>query len=186
MLSGTCRLNICLMKFRMTLPKCYLLEKFPMPISENKFRGAFFDQTKQEMVHYSTGDLKAFKRIGHEWRLEHLRFCQEIRVWARTAVADQSHQIRIDCNFIFPKEKVWTKAGKIRKFDASNRIKPLHDVLADILDVDDCYFYPGVSEKIFAEDGEPECVLILLTVTKIQGSIAARAQMLRQCQASLS
>lgn len=60
--------------------------------------------------------------------------------------------------FYFPTEKLFTKAGKPRKLDVSNRIKAIEDAFCRHLDIDDSYIFNieaskrvGTHENVYLE-----------------------------------
>lgn len=59
---------------------------------------------------------------------------------------------------------IYTKAGKLRKWDASNRVKALEDVLAERLGIDDRQFMRVVVEKRHGEDG---CKVVITELPKV-------------------
>jgi hypothetical protein len=77
----------------------------------------------------------------------------------------------------FEPGRLFTKDGRRKKLDASNRIKPIHDALAEILGIDDRFFYTGQSEAVLA-DGGGEWVLIRLSKDKIRPMSVAMAETL--------
>ena len=59
-------------------------------------------------------------------------------------------------------EKVYTKDGKIRKMDVSNRGKALFDCLAAAIGVDDRHFTDVRLIKVLASAWQPESCLIVM------------------------
>jgi len=47
--------------------------------------------------------------------------------------------------------KMYTKGGKLKKIDVSNRVKAAHDVLSDFIEIDDKYFCLGNTEFILSD-----------------------------------
>lgn len=85
----------------------------------------------------------------------------KVREFCLSLIAD-GKMIQIDTYFCFPKSKLFIqskppkdskkKIGDPKKLDGSNRIKPTHDAIATMLNIDDCYFWAGHFEKIEAPD----------------------------------
>lgn len=62
--------------------------------------------------------------------------------------------LRVDCIFVFPKEKLVTKKNTLKKLDWGNRLKSVHDELAKMIGVDDSHFVSGYCEKVVGETDE--------------------------------
>ncbi len=113
---------------------------------------------------------------GKEYKL-HLR---DADIWAKkkgkdliqfwgSHIKDRIHQgfiVSVDTYFIFPRSKIWTlptykkNPNAAKKIDASNRIKIAHDSIAEILGVDDSYFFCGWYEKIESSDERERTVMV--------------------------
>lgn len=68
--------------------------------------------------------------------------------------------LRVDCWFVFHVERVFTEAGLPHRIDSDNRLKPCRDALAEILGIDDKYFFAGHCEKVTTRSKELECSII--------------------------
>lgn len=62
--------------------------------------------------------------------------------------------LRVDCAFYFPRSKLLTKKNTLKKLDATNRFKALHDALSQVIGVDDSHFISGYFEKRISENDE--------------------------------
>jgi Holliday junction resolvase RusA-like endonuclease len=76
----------------------------------------------------------------------------------------QGNEIELICKFFWNESDVYTKGSKakhrVKKKDVSNRIKPLHDAIAEAFDVDDMYFFKHTEEKMISADNiEPYVVV---------------------------
>ena len=59
--------------------------------------------------------------------------------------------LRVDCAF-FPKSKLVTKKNTLKRIDWSNRIKLVHDNLADLIKSMTRILFPAIAAKISDND----------------------------------
>lgn len=82
--------------------------------------------------------------------------------------------LRVDTWFAFENSRIWTKDGQPKVIDADNRRKPMQDGLAQMLGIDDKWFFSGNIEKVTCVSKEYECTIIRIlpvkarTLTEIQ------------------
>lgn len=57
-------------------------------------------------------------------------------------------KISIHCNFYFHHQRLFTKQDTIKKLDVSNRLKAIHDAIAELLEIDDSSFFEISAAKI--------------------------------------
>lgn len=55
--------------------------------------------------------------------------------------------LEIERIYYFSHSRIWTKLGRPKKIDTSNFIKALDDAIADIIGLDDSYFFKGSEVK---------------------------------------
>lgn len=67
--------------------------------------------------------------------------------------------IRIETYAFFPYFDLFTKEGLPRKMDGTNRLKALHDVLAELLEVDDSWFWDAEVKKRVDKKERRFCVV---------------------------
>lgn len=80
------------------------------------------------------------KRVRHKAYVRFIRNCEKIIHGALDPDVQYQLTIMIEA-------PLFTKAGKLRKFDASNRIKAVEDVLAKRLGIDDRQFMSVLVQK---------------------------------------
>lgn len=68
--------------------------------------------------------------------------------------------VSVDMQLRMRKEELYTKDGRARKWDATNRIKTMHDAISKASLVDDSIFWISSVEKV-ETDGESNCTIIL-------------------------
>lgn len=64
---------------------------------------------------------------------------------------NQNSFLRVDVICVFPFKKVFTKKNELRKFDHSNRVKPIFDSISKLVGLDDSHFIDGRIIKSFHE-----------------------------------
>lgn len=89
---------------------------------------------------------------------EYLMNLHKIQGWIKNGTP-----LEIRCVFFFKKSRMLTKAGMPKRLDTSNRIKALHDGVAQMMKIDDCWFFRVYAEKVIAlsEEKEMSCVEVL-------------------------
>lgn len=101
-------------------------------------------------------ELKQFQKEMEAWRLTNLVLVyalkKKIREWKLIDL-----QIRVEVQAFFSELQLFTLDGKVRTMDASNRIKALHDCLADILEINDSWFFECEISKRITRKAEPWC-----------------------------
>jgi hypothetical protein len=110
-------------------------------------------------------------RIGKSTRLvpskDHSAFKREFKRWAllnQAAIGDARETCK---SWTFLEVVVYvcinsyTKIGDIRKVDGTNRIKLLHDCLADVLKKDDATFFKSSVSKVHVADDLEQCIIII-------------------------
>lgn len=60
---------------------------------------------------------------------------------------DLKYKLQIHCGFYFRRDRLYTKEGKFKKLDVSNRLKAAHDGVAKMLGIDDSAFFRISAEK---------------------------------------
>lgn len=71
--------------------------------------------------------------------------------------------LKIDVVTIFPEKKFFTKQNKLRKFDASNRLKAIYDSVAKLIEHDDSKFIDGRVLKTYHKQ-DYETVFVKVTI----------------------
>lgn len=83
---------------------------------------------------------------------------REISDWNRRGL-----QLCVDRWFCFEESRVYSQTSTVKALDATNFVKPLDDVLADLLLIDDRHFFAGIAEKVTTKSKEEECTIIEIT-----------------------
>jgi Holliday junction resolvase RusA-like endonuclease len=78
---------------------------------------------------------------------------QELDNGRRLTTLVRSKQfIHIDTIFYMHRSRILCKDGSPKRNDTSNRLKALHDALAQILGIDDSYFWSVSADKVAVDD----------------------------------
>lgn len=94
---------------------------------------------------------------------EHWRYRNLQRVALIRSELQNWPMIRIDTIFVMPRISILCKDGRPKRNDTSNRIKACHDLLADMLCLDDSRFWAGSFDKIPSDPQTPAQVLIRIS-----------------------
>lgn len=104
---------------------------------------------------------------------EYAQFKRATKVWAK----DRDVQLKVARDFCYSyitkgywiqfslficlkHERIWTKDGSVKSLDGSNRIKATHDLMSDLLQIDDRFFAVGSTEKVLAKDEEKSIIIL--------------------------
>jgi Holliday junction resolvase RusA-like endonuclease len=134
-----------------------LFTKVPMsPSSNNQYtlvrRGG-------RTFHVPSLELKTYQKNMIKYPLT----CPELFMVGKQKIKDWlAHGLPLEIRaiFFFKREKIFTKAGKAKKLDVSNRIKALHDCLCELLEMDDSMFFRVYVEKAECHPNLEEMVCV--------------------------
>lgn len=132
--------------------KALVIPNFPLPPSENQLY-----RNVPRVGRVSTQEHKNYKRECESWALANKRYREAFQ---QIYSEYQNYVVKVDSYFVMKHERLWTKDGRAKKIDASNRIKASNDELAKFLGVDDRAFFSVSGEKV---TGEHECVIVFLS-----------------------
>lgn len=139
------------------------LKDLPVPPSINKAYATDFRTRRR----FKSRDYKLFEAMIKHWCAINPNALANAREFTTKLSSGEAFQI--DITFYFPREKILTKQGKPKRNDTSNRIKIAHDVLAEILSIDDCYFWDGKFEKKALNSDHPGFMDVTMTIIEIDG-----------------
>lgn len=129
------------------------LDGLPLPPSSNNI---YFSSGRRR---FSSEALLAFKDAMRSYGLMNHAYLRAIREELAKAPAP----IWFDRVFRFERSRLWTKSGKPKKLDVSNRIKALDDCLADLLGIDDLWIFGGSEEKMAVESTAQEGASVVVS-----------------------
>ena len=124
----------------------------PLPPSSNNQYFSFVRNGK--ILRGASKELTQFKKAMAMYWLTQKR---EL-LFAREQLSGKPLSVHID--FMFAKERIFTKKGYLKKLDVSNRLKAIHDSLADALLTDDCFFVNISADKLAVKSKYEESATI--------------------------
>ncbi len=124
------------------LPDSVTFRKWPMSISSNQL----YASVRGRLIKSSAG--RNYSKQVQTWAQKNKGTIDKLKVILR------GKTLRVDCAFFFPKSKLVTKKNTLKRIDWSNRIKLVHDNLADLIGVDDSHFISGYCCKKISDNEE--------------------------------
>lgn len=133
------------------------LKGFPMPPSANHIHKSIPVRPGQRFsARARSKEYKDYIVQCDRWAMENFRALTQARDIANTT--GPGICLSLKTIFRFQRSSIIAKDGRPRMNDTSNRLKALHDVLANLIHVDDSYFWRGSFDKQAVSDFEPESV----------------------------
>ena len=122
-------------------------EKIPYPPSHNQIYAtnrSGFGRGKTKTEKY-----KNWEAYMQGWVLGNQRLVREAEsVLGKYVHESTNHFLTISIALVVPRTDIISQMDTIKRIDASNRIKPLLDALANIIQIDDRHFFLGSCEFI--------------------------------------
>lgn len=128
-------------------------DRLPFPPTSNKIYIVYMSQGK--VRHGASQVLREFKRDFYHYEKCHALLCLQNRNLAQEWVK-KNFVLHIHTEFFFEKSRIFTKDGRIKKIDLSNRLKAIHDLVSTLLRIDDSIFFNLSATKKEAKPGEQE------------------------------
>jgi len=100
---------------------------------------------------------KNYSKVFWEWKLANNKSVNR----ARDSIVSWKSPLEVAMYVAISSEKMFTKDGRLKRWDVSNRCKSLHDLLAGILGVDDKDFVATPTEKILADVVTEQVVVVI-------------------------
>jgi len=104
---------------------------------------------------YASPELKQFKMAVEIWMLRNRKIVQKAREYF-----EDKEWIEISCYLCVPNKTIWTLKGGVKTWDASNRIKAIHDAVSKLIDKDDKHFFLGITPKVITTK-KPHTIITL-------------------------
>lgn len=122
-----------------------VFERVPMPPTSNLAYSSFMRGGR--VVRVCSKELVAFKSQFSAYHMANLNG------FGAGKLIFGGKPLFIDCDFYFPQERLYTKDGRLKRLDVSNRLKALHDCMATALEIDDCQFMEISARKLVGKLG---------------------------------
>jgi len=123
---------------------------------------------------YPSKELKQFKQDMELWAAlnkkdldkKSTEFCKQLA---------GGKVVRISRFFFYPYDRIYTKDGRIKKNDVTNRIKAIDDSITDLMGIDDSLIWEGAEFKCIADDAAHVVVVLSAIDPKNRGSGVSQA-----------
>lgn len=152
------------------------LVNFPLPPSVNEYlmpvSGGLARNKKGKLYEkgrwVKTEPHRVYVKKCNEWAVLHntawVQIKDQIQGEVRAArAANKKFGFRVDAFFAFENSRLWTQENTPQRLDADNRLKPCRDALADLLGIDDKYFFSGSCEKVSTPSKDQECTFLRIS-----------------------
>lgn len=126
----------------------FSLYKYPLPPSSNEL----YASVRGRFIKTKIARLYDFEVQNYYYN--HIDMINDIKSFVKDSM------ICVECIFVFHKKRIISKENKIKKLDASNRLKICHDSLSRILDIDDKQIIRGTFEKATCDQEKDEQAII--------------------------
>lgn len=123
-------------------PDSVIFKRWPMSVSSNQL----YASVNGRLIKSDAG--RNYSLQVHAWAQKNKSTIDKLKAILR------GKTLRVDCAFFFPKSKLVTKKNTLKRIDWSNRIKLVHDNLADLIEVDDSHFISGYCCKKISDNDE--------------------------------
>jgi len=141
-------------------PDVVLFKRFPLPPSVNELYATIGRKRVRSSVY------RSYVRAALIW----MKMNPEIVKQARElSIETGPHRfIHIDTIFYMNRKNIICADGRPKRNDTSNRLKALHDVLSEIIGIDDSYFWSLSADKTPVENENEVGVDVTLIVSPLK------------------
>lgn len=116
--------------------KPFHLAHIPLPPSQNN---AY--PTNRQGRRFKSQKYRMWLNLFTKWQYEHWNDVQILK--REFGQIRLGHYIQIDTVFYFHRPTILCATGLPKRNDTSNRLKILYDAVAEMLTIDDCFFFDG-------------------------------------------
>jgi hypothetical protein len=102
--------------------------------------------------------MKSFETNADFWGIKNRLLINQVHEYFVDEIYN-NRWIQVYLYMHIEKSKLFTKNGKLKKIDASNRIKATHDMLSEIIRIDDKHFSVGKSEFVLSNENKIDVLL---------------------------
>lgn len=130
----------------------FILKRIPIPPTSNNL----YASVRGRLIKSIEG--RKYEASLKLYSIRNFKILDQIKSELKT-----NDTLKIECFFIFHKSRIISKKGEYKKLDATNRIKALHDVISDMIGIDDKQFISVSCEKVICENQDDEQVIVILS-----------------------
>jgi Holliday junction resolvase RusA-like endonuclease len=147
-----------------------LFDQIPMPPSENQLYATDWKTNRR----FESKESAEYKLRFRNWALKRFEHVAKIQEQLKWELGDHRRMIRVDAYFFFQYSSLFTKPVKKmerprrKRMDVSNKCKALYDCLSNMLQVDDCRFYPGVALPVMRSEPTGQYVMVSISLDLIE------------------
>lgn len=84
------------------------------------------------------------------------------------AIINPKDILKVDCYFIFHKDRILSKKLELKRIDSDNRVKSTRDAISKLLEHDDRYFVTGIVERCYCDDIKDEQAIVIITKSSLK------------------
>lgn len=144
------------------------MARVPMPPSSNNQYATIIRHGRP--YHVPSAKLKVFQKEMARYGIEHSSMLPFYRDKVQYWLNDEKF-LEVRVVFFFKKSQLFTLKDKPKKLDVSNRLKALHDMLSQLLGVDDSLFFKIAAEKTISDNGSEYCYIEISPVGKKMSTV---------------
>jgi len=133
-----------------------VLGNIPIPPSSNQQYATVKSRHTGKLIRTKADCLVTYQKEMYDWGMENLRAIHMVR---KTFTGKE---LCVHSIFFLHQSRIYTKEGMPKKFDVSNRIKALHDEIAKLTGIDDCWFFYTSEVKMPIKEDKQECVIMMV------------------------
>lgn len=141
----------------------------PFPISVNE---SLMPQSGRLIKSHKA---RAYLKDMQFWAISNKKFIDKSKEIIKTWFSEKK-VLRVDTFLAWPKIDLLVDEGNkkatnyVQQKDGTNRIKQLHDALAEILEIDDRYFFYADCCKVISDTNQRQCMVTIKTEKVIKMS----------------
>jgi len=111
----------------------------------------------RKIIRAKSSEAVSYEKVFASWAAEH----RDIVASARKEVQRWASPLSVSMYVCLERSKIFTKDGRMKRMDVSNRSKSLHDLLANVLGVDDSIFSHTPMEKVLCDERGEQVIIEL-------------------------
>lgn len=115
---------------------------------------------------FKTKELKAYEKEMLDYWKQNLSVIRKAKLELKSG---PQSPLRVDRYFVFPPHEIFTKKDTVKMMDTTNRIKAFDDAIANLLQIDDRYFFAGDTQKIVGLEGSLGYVIAKIQKCEVRG-----------------